>query len=781
MASTPASFVLPGLLGLVVGFGLASLLFSGHPGADGPPPSLDNAATGAAGAGDGLERGASRLSGSVGRAETRSAGTQDALRIDARTIQRAIERVEVEQAGADGAVAGGNETLTGIVVGELGEPMADVLILATPRTRSEPYGEVSDRIGRGEPDGDSLQEQLQRRAAGWAERRLGRLEGRTGPDGQFTIRGARDITYEVEAFREGWIFDAEPGDGLRPGGALTLIGRQVVAVECEVRLPDGTTPEVAAVRFVYSRSPRVSAETTLRWTAATPVLRLPWRSGTLQAFADYVVEPEARGSAPVRYRSREVQLTSDDTRVVLQLEGTRGLWGQVRFEAGAFDSNPRIKVLPIDGVGMPGRRELVDRDDGPELWIDRAGGFYEVGDLDAGTYAVAVLVRDAVVWAEPVEVGEELTRCDIVVEAPDPGSMLRVVCTDARGAVVRGVEFRARFAQQGGDPTSLRLAVRHDPDGSYWIATDSLVPDDEEFDELSTDAKIELFARHVRLGTEMAVVRPGMSEVRIRYGEPCRLLVTVSGDAGLRAGETFQVAISPSGADEGPFGGTRVRVEGGRAVFDGLSPGGYEVVLEAAERDGIDWHARPLAKESVTLTGGDQAVSLIAPPLHTVVVQAVGFESGAELMLFPVDEDEWQSIAFAYVGEDGTARFTGIAAGDFRLTARDSDSWVEVTVPGGPVELVNERHDCMRVAISTEDGKLYEAGLRAGDLIVAVGDVELGPDDLRSTFRAAMNEPDAKLVVLRGGQRIELSPPAGEAWSFWGGDVGGSFETAKRP
>jgi hypothetical protein len=780
MRSTgPASFLLPGLVGLAVGFALAFLVLSGGPPEALPSglPRYDGPVSGETSSAD---RGGESLSGRIARKST-DAGIRDAgYSASDATIEQAIARAEVEPEG-ERRTGLGTETLGGIVVDRRGNPLADVLVVLQPTRNRDPFGKDTSDVGRGTPDDDSLHDELRDHARRWAETRGERVEARTGEDGRFRVQGLRSVSYNVSAYLEGWLFEVEPDRGVRPGVDVTVLGRPVELLEVDVLLPDGTRPEVAALTFFRSSNRWQGSGDTVRWSAAEPTIRLRERDGRVRALADFV-RPNVENS-PARLRSAEYTLTGDEERIELRLELQPGLWGELHVADGVFASGYAIKAIPAAKGTNPDRTafEAVDDPDRIAYVRDGGGGVYSLADLDEGAYVLGVFAAGALILTETVQVGSELTRHDIDVRAPDPANSLHVVCVDSRGTRLRGVSFSMR-SEDGRSFGRRAPAALFDPDGSYWITLDSIVGADEDFDATVAEKGLQLVVMKETWGAVTVPLRSGQREATVTFEEPCRLIVTVVGDVPLGSDEHAAVFLSNAGSESGQAIERESSMVGddGRAVFEGLAPGAYRVELQVRKSRG--WNNRSIAEVEVQLAaGGERTVSLSAPQVFALVVTTTGFKPRVSLTLAPKGDREWQNRIETRIDADGVARFENLVAGTYTLSGEGSSRSIEVTVPTGSVEFVCEKHDCMRVAISDESGRYYRAGLRAGDLIVAIGGEELGADNLWQTFWEHATKPDRPVVVLRGEERVEVALPAGESWySQTDGDNGGNFDTAKR-
>jgi S1-C subfamily serine protease len=117
------------------------------------------------------------------------------------------------------------------------------------------------------------------------------------------------------------------------------------------------------------------------------------------------------------------------------------------------------------------------------------------------------------------------------------------------------------------------------------------------------------------------------------------------------------------------------------------------------------------------------------------------------------------------------ATLTQIPAGRYRVHGNGSTT-LDIDVPGGPYALEAPRIDCLRVAISDQDGVLHRAGLRPGDLVTSIDGVPF----TASTWWQVLSEQGGKqrvpLTLVRGGRTMTLQG-GDHPWN--GPEVGGSY------
>lgn len=210
-----------------------------------------------------------------------------------------------------------------------------------------------------------------------------------------------------------------------------------------------------------------------------------------------------------------------------------------------------------------------------------------------------------------------------------------------------------------------------------------------------------------------------------------------------------------------------------------FQPGIVEVKLvkRVAGRSGWRAAARlPLATQTVELDSTGAEITLVPVPVHELRVSCPTVKNARRLQLTPVDAE--QGI-HAELDEEKRAVFHDVPAGTDRLSEGfGRRPGMTVQVPCGEVVYEPPVIDSLRVRAVTEGGLAERAGLRDGDLIVAVdgkpfrGEAALGMAFMGMATRAAA------LTVKRGNRTLEVE--LGPLTDKDGGriDVGARLEPA---
>ncbi|MEM7205166.1 MAG: hypothetical protein AAF628_33235 [Planctomycetota bacterium] len=706
--------------------------------------------------------------------------TPVAAHIPTAEIESVVAAAEAAAQPAPPAAGGGQ--IEGAVRSVDGQPIAGVLLIASQRSRSTKlYGRDPDEVGRSNPAERSLRESLESSASSWAKSRGRKYRVRADREGRFQLSGLPMANYSLRGYAEGWVFESSPSGYVPATGTVVyLTGTRVREVDIDVRLPDGTQPEIAAVRAEIGDD-----TSTLEWRPDRPTVRLREGSGTLQARAG-IVALGSGGTSPPAMQSDTQSCDADIRQVTLQLQPNTGLWGELRDTWGA---NRGYQVRLIE---LGASRSLQDGlFDNPARSTSTRRATYHFDDLEPGTYGVAAMSRNrTVLHSQVVTVGDALTRHDLEIGEPDPANYIRATCIGPQGHMLSGVDFDYRY-RSNDSSSSGSPSVKRSPEGAYWLAPRSMIPRDAkvDFDALPADHTLELTAKHSRFGKKTVRLVPAQRSLEIRFAAPCQLEVQILGyeTSPIRAKLRIGVRQKKSGSDDhhryGYFGGSRSDqaklTSTGRAVYDTLAPGTWVVSLLA--QHATEWGSGQgaIAQLEVELGSGTRRVDLPIPALHDLEVHAPDLDPGARLMLQRVTDGSQHAVSMSRsgrLGPDRRIRWSNLPAGAYRVHGGRIAVPIDAQVPGPSVLFKGAPNDCWQVAISSQNGSLYQAGFRAGDMIVAIDGAELNPSNLYEMRRAPGKKP---IAVLRDGQRHELELDMSDVWQRQS-ELGGTLVPAVR-
>ncbi|MCU0724328.1 MAG: PDZ domain-containing protein [Planctomycetes bacterium] len=496
-----------------------------------------------------------------------------------------------------------------------------------------------------------------------------------------------------------------------------------VVLSVLVSRPDGGAPAEAEL----SCRLRSSEEKPLlrTWRPDAPHVALPEGSFDIRAVAGADRE-FASGTARILLRAGEAPPPL--TLTLAPLAGVRGrvvlpptlLLRSVEVEAWTIGESPRRRLGTCQTTGA-GRYAIAGLPPGPCLLA--------VQDLVSLEVAISegMIETDLVV---PDPAGEAIT---VRVQGPDGGPVFSAWVDVRSPADPEGLEKRHGSRDvHAGPGVRLLLQVGEDCDADAFL-------------RVKTDG----------LGSRKVPLPPRGGAVTVRFAEPAWLRVEVKGLAGSEdLGYLFTLRLESTPESEAHEQDALDFELESPVVFGPLQPGPARLGLLLNERELASWPA--------VLASGRNELVVTAPPLHELVVQVPGRGAG-DLTLRPAAGGECASWSDCDQGE-GTCRFAGLPAGRYILELADGrkeDGRMEVEVPArGVVRFEAERCDALRVAELEAEGLLGRAGLRAGDLVLAVDGEEF--DNVargRALVELAATRETAELRLLRDSAPLTIRVP----------------------
>jgi hypothetical protein len=441
--------------------------------------------------------------------------------------------------------------------------------------------------------------------------------------------------YYLRASADSYDFRPQP---VRTSSECELVGARVFELELDLRLPSGEQPE----SVILTTRERGGNSAGLRWSPATPIVRVPSPRLRFEAFAGDIRSTGRQGEYVSEFASGMVALdhTHDGRgphrvtlvpRVTLTvtLQGGNDLGASTAAHVWAVPAtsptNTTTPDRPSNSIAL-----VLDRERyrafglAPGTWIVRAGW----------TYETALVERRVVVDGPMV----------LTLELPGLGSdgQLQIVVLDPDGRRLPSVRFIERWNGPSGGGAGAVGAVRA-REGSYWIPTRAIACGLLGVE--GTEAHI--CARHDDHGMVLAELGRSPTQVELRFVPPCLLVAHVDGklDGELEVGAEPYVQALPE-----PFlwsmKQTAEPVDGrGVAYLPPLQPGRYALTMRAA----IDTARGQQGTKSVQvhehhLPSGAHTVRFPAPVFHEVLLCAPALAAGNRLALqhaSRVDGDDW--------------------------------------------------------------------------------------------------------------------------------------------
>lgn len=692
--------------------------------------------------------------------------------------RRAASRAVADAASPDEDTSAWDGVVTGKVLDPAGAPIAGAVVVSYNSyrdSRHEVRGETTEHVGRGYEGLGDVEESL----AGEAERalRTKRNERRAevGADGRFRLEGLRPGMQRLLARAEGFVFDSVE---CRTGEEALIVGTEVSVFRLDVRLPDGSAPEVA---YIATESRNRSEQ--YLWTPERPELRLASPTLAFRAYAGDVQKLDWRNlvgdhvSAEV---SLNLELDGEGPHLV-QLEAAQMVRVRVHDTSSA---RPRVDAWV---------RMVADEGSEPEedAWFRGGNGratsltqgkdeVFVAKDLAAGRYWLAVGRGDRTPEVvEPVEVTPGVTEVSVEVGELDMGRFLVIECRTPTGRPALDVDFTARVARKSGGTSSGDVSHMDRGQGTYWIARSVLLHDAAP-DEIE---RVELTAVSPAFGSAEFEVEPDAASHLVNFSAPADLLVLVTGD--VSAGFAVHLtAVDGDGKSE-PSGWFRVGHDGservgldGRTLFAGIQPARYTVRLHRVGREDYGGQSLPVASAELEVVPGRNELTLAVPALHEVRVHAPDGSQGQHFQLSAVrdgsDGEDWRGM-HTQLGEDKRATFTGVPAGTYTLRSWGGAGMsmpMTVVVPGGEVVWDPPKADCLRISDVEADSAAAKAGLLDGDLVTAVDGKAFESPEAVQMIPMRLRGEALSFTVQRGAQTFEVklgpvaSGPGGGPWGF---------------
>jgi len=554
----------------------------------------------------------------------------------------------------------GNKKITGTVRDAAGEPVAGVVVTASPvvrpagltmaarRTRERPH---LDR-DLGEVARDAVELELWRRNA--------RHSATTRADGSYAIEGLADLPHELAAFHERYTIKPVSQTGkVEPDAVVDFVARPAVEVRVEVRRPDGEAVESAWVSW---KGPAGTGWD--YWTPEPGTVRLPVGSYTLKA---QVWVPEPMQSEPLE---KEIGAQPPEEPLVLTLENRRVLTAQVTFPEG-FEIPEgidfRLKRLTGSERIDP---DALTRDMFPRNSARIRAGRAEWYDLEPGRYLVAAFYAHRGLLAHAIAtVDEGSSEVELLAQDPASGPHLQVTLLGPDG---KTTNLRAQFQVALGAGPRLRYAkpdVIRRTDGTWLV----LLP--PVGDRPGDTATLRVSTKEYGVAQETFNPRnPG--SLRVRFKNAAHFSLTVDGFTGSSVegrlyaglvGQTGVVAVRQISPD-------------GSCDLAWHQPGEYSVLLFL--RSGRErW---PIRRLQVSLGTTKQRRTISVPSLHTLTVR-LGRGVRPNVVVLRSSDPRIGQLRVQARPRARVATFKDLAPGSYTVTCSGKRLDLRVPAPGETV------------------------------------------------------------------------------------------------
>lgn len=733
--------------GLGFGFGMASgnEQAAPPPAADFDESSADRGTTNRSR----LSSGARSTPGAPAEASTRTVDHSASVREAAQRF--AAEPVELRR--GQGRIDGTVRTIEG-------NPLEGVVLVATASAPLEPsFGRSSRGAGNPPPSVSTLDEALNQAAERWQRDREKRFETRTDANGHYLFDQLPETGRRiyVRAYLEDWKLSTLGESRVATGTTLDFIATPVHGLAFDIVLPDGTRPERAAIQVSTGQN----RWNTYQWSPEDDRIRFVDRIATVRAYAEpFPVEDTAGNGVAAEFLSEPISLTEEHfgagvARIELQIQN--GI--RVRFA----DPNDGVdlEVVALYRLSETRPDENPNWDSPLQSEWGAADGVAFTG-LEPGLYLVGAGERRAEpVLSARVRVDQGFVDAELVGDPDRENDFLTVQCEGPDGGPLLGCGFRTRIKRSQWSTSNNGVRTRQSGLGLYRISFAELSEGDVSYADWPDDASVSLAIIHPTYGEQLIELREGQREATVRFQEPASLTVVITGHSSESATKNpiwIEVVRSDdpdkNGWRGGSDDGTKSPDAQGRVRFTKLSPGLVEVRLLTSRNT---FPRRAATKLETELRPGTQEVTMAMPVLHELSVHAPGLKKGEDLYLNQVrsdPNDPWVGPHSAAVDSTGRARFASLVAGKYSLNDQRGGT-IEVTIPTGEVLFEPRRNDCIRVTINDRKGSMFRAGLRGGDLIIAIGGVSLTAENLTEQ-RQKFWENGGLVTVVREEETLQF-------------------------
>lgn len=672
---------------------------------------------------------------------------------------RAVNEDRVADTGPDAAPAPDTtvrlpdlpRAVRGVISGHVlttdGRPLAG----ATIRAESFLYGDrARPAAALGAPPVPSEVESVERARLEHRRAATMRSQAVTDDAGSFQLKDLHDATFQVMGWCPGYELrlDGRRSWDARPGERFDFVATAVFPVDVDIRDEQGAQPTIASLRFVPSGGRGGGSGAS--WAPSSTTVFVPAGTWSLTASpfsgngkSDLVEVTAGPGLRP-------------SASLVLIVPCV--IRGHVVLPAGEEWDRARMYCLRIEDDSEPSDAALLQAQaspaHGPTL------GF-EIDDLRPGRYAVGASLDGRTLGARTVvDVGPQPADCTLELPPSAPRSVLRARATSSDGAPLDDVTFQVQIVSGNGSSNAGADRARHQSDGTWLLLLSGTGPP-------SDNAVYSLIVTSKSRGTRAVEFEPGSKDVLdVVFDDPARLHLTVTG---LPPGaDDVRATAAPASPTRSPYPGfgfgqdPRDLDAQGTCTVENLAPGRYDLTVWSGSRP----ESTVFHRSRLTLRSGDNSVTVAAVALADVTVNVPDVAAGDTVWIASAAyPDRSFRVRRLTVGEDHSVSVSGVPVGDYVVTAVEGDARQECRITvraSGTFEFRGAVYDAMEVTIDDDTGPFAAAGLRTGDLIVAIDDTGFTSSAGWSTLLGGKRDKHRlDLTILRGrGESVIALDPA---------------------
>ncbi len=687
----------------------------------------------------------------------------------------------------------GSKSIRGRVADPDGKAVGGAVIRARRVQESERSPHRSD-AGEAAPGAETLEDAVRDAVEGYYDRESDRRDTTSDAEGRYEFADLRDGRWWLSGWIEGYDVDVTSvgREGITPDATVDLVATPVVFATVRVALPDGATAPRAALQW---RKPgEKSYGHAEGWTEKQP--RVALSPGTWEIRAT-LGDPETGPSWPDALASDATKVTipsgnsgtlgaagSAPVELVFALHGSPGVRGRVRFPPG--DARPYAQVIlkPVPAGTAPDLKLLASDHGATNTWS--RDGTYLFRDLAPGRYVVGA-VRN---WNQPiaahavVEVRDSMVVQDLEIPPLDPARCLVVKVVGPDGALLEGVSFSIRIDRARRGDWSGGVEAERKQNGNVWVPLDAV--NDDDVDLLAPwpeDMKVFLVARTEALGEKSVEFSAGTRALQVKFSSPAMLVATVAGYVGSGYEGRLHLSLDRADLESSRRSFSHVREGIGADGTQKLGPvesGSWRLKLLLQPSSGNQWEQQEITALDLTLAPGENSATIAIPAIYSLTIEVPDATEGY-VQIKPVGRDESANRGLQL---DASGRITveGLAAGEYVVTvmAGGEPGFMRVRVPtAGTVRFQAMPVNALVVSIEKEEGRLFKAGFRAGDVVVAIDGKEFSTTmELQGVMVGALSKKDVAFTILRGRDRLEVKLDGREFMNPF--ELGGSLEPTSR-
>ena len=665
--------------------------------------------------------------------------TSEADEIGALAERLALSLTEQELA------ANGSEWIRVRVEDPHGGAVAGATVRLVAQEVSEPSERAGQRIGGGSPSVTQQAEEIRRFLESYRKRHSAGRDAVTDARGMARFDGLASGDYRATVWCEGHTVQSV-GRNLAPTGSdIVFVARPLASLDLEIRDANGRLAADGVLELV----PRIgNQQQRFAWSRDEPQLWVPPGHSRARALDrnGMLASPWVDLDLVAGPRSEPLQLT---------LAVRPGIRCRVR-DVSNRGERVHLSAAPTSQGEEPdlngsAHRGSVDPP-GEHRFFDLAPGRYVVG---------AGRARNEWEQIQVIEVTDHLV--EVVCELPelDPSSVLLVTVAGPNGERPTTATFHLVYRSETKGKNSDRLQSVQRSDGRFEVRWPQGFLDWAADPGAGAESWLEV--KHREWGETRAAILPNQRELSVQFQPPAFLTVTVHGYVGSGLERMLSAQLTAVSTDERESlstpraSGSEQVDENGRVSLGPVRPADYNLILRSS--GGRGWFgASQVSSTLVRLGPGENATTVALPTLHSLRVRLPGSARSWATLSREGNHQSFSEVT------DGVAVFENLAAGTYRL-----DSWTDgearfmtIEVPAaGVVDFVADPIDAFRVSIDDESGYLATAGLQQGDLLVAIGGVELESRAQMKLLLAQSVDDDSVEVTIQRTERtfsVALDP-----------------------